>query len=272
MTSEPAFYERPGLNAETYDARTAAYVPSSTVEGDVAFYLAQGAEVGGPVLELGCGTGRVAWALAASGHEVVGLDRSRVMLDQAEAKRPGHPSEAAARMRFVEGDMSAFELQRSFALAIVPYRAFQALLEPELQRACLRATHQALRPGGRLILDLFDPRLDYLVPGATRAAPPRSDGEVRHPTTGRTVEVTVLERVVDPLRQVMEERWRFRELDPGGGPAREEIERLSLRWSYRWEMSHLLELTGYTVLAEYSDFHESPPAYGREQIWVAARG
>ncbi|MGZ3642173.1 MAG: class I SAM-dependent methyltransferase, partial [Candidatus Limnocylindrales bacterium] len=86
MTSEPAFYERPGLNAETYDARTAAYVPSSTVEGDVAFYLAQGAEVGGPVLELGCGTGRVAWALAASGHEVVGLDRSRVMLEQAEAK------------------------------------------------------------------------------------------------------------------------------------------------------------------------------------------
>jgi SAM-dependent methyltransferase len=267
----PGFYERAGLNAETYDARTAAYVPTSTVEGDVAFYVAQAAQLGGPVLELGCGTGRVAWALAEAGREVVGLDRSTVMLAQAEGKRPHYAPDVGRRIRFVEGDMVDFHLDRPFALALVPYRSFQNLLEPNLQRRCLAAIAAALRPGGRLVLDLFDPRLEYLTGESGSRPQQRSDATVRQPATGHLVQVTVLDREIDPYRQVMRERWRFRVLDDAGMLLREEVERLSLRWSYRWEMHHLLELTGFRVLAEYSDFHGSPPTYGQEQIWLAER-
>lgn len=73
------------------------------------------------------------------------------------------------------------------------------------------------------------------------------------------------------MRQVLEETWRFQEFDHDGALLREEREVLRLRWLYRYEMRHLLELCGFSIEAEFSDFQESPPAYGKEQIWVARR-
>ncbi len=46
---------------------------------------------------------------------------------------------------------------------------------------------------------------------------------------------------------------------------------LALRWTYRWEMRYLLELCGFEIEAAYSDFKQSPPASGLEQVWVARR-
>ena len=63
----------------------------------------------------------------------------------------------------------------------------------------------------------------------------------------------------------------MREVDPGGKVLREEEEVLEMRWIYRWEMHYLFERCGFRVEAEYSDFARSPPAYGREQIWIATK-
>ena len=76
------------------------------------------------------------------------------------------------------------------------------------------------------------------------------------------------DRRVDPVTQVFSEVWRFREFDQAGILMREEHEVLRLRWGYRYEMRHLFELSGFSVEAEYSAFDRSPPAYGKEQIWV----
>jgi hypothetical protein len=166
--------------------------------------------------------------------------------------------------------MTGFELGERFALAIIPFRAFQALLTPEAQRSSLACIRRHLRPGGRLIVDLFDPRLDWLLPD--RATPPVPDRpRVTHPTTGNIVTVEVLERINDPLRQVLRELWQFTETGAttGGEFVRRECEILELRWTYRYEMRHLLELCGYEIECEVSDFGDSPPTYGREQIWMA---
>jgi hypothetical protein len=70
---------------------------------------------------------------------------------------------------------------------------------------------------------------------------------------------------------VLEETWRFQELNHDGALLREERETLRMRWLYRYEMRYLLELSGFEIEAEYSDFEGSPPAYGNEQVWVARK-
>lgn len=73
----------------------------------------------------------------------------------------------------------------------------------------------------------------------------------------------------DTLSQTLRERWRFTESTSSGTVVRREEEILELRWTYRYEMRYLLELGGLAIEGEFSDFGDSPPAYGREQIWVA---
>lgn len=266
----PPFYGRPGLNVETYDLRAAGDMAGTSVEGDIAFYVEQAEAIGGPVLDLGGGTGRVAWELAQVGFDVLVLDLSQEMLGEGERNREGMPADVRARVRFVQGDMATFDLDEAFALAITPFRSFQALLTAEAQRSCLRAVHRHLRTGGTLVLDVFDPRLDLCVPEVT--APPRAErASIRHPRSGNEVTIRVLSRRNDPLRQVLEERWEFSELDASGAILRREEEVLRMRWTYRWEMRYLLELTGFEATGEYGDFRGSPPAYGREQVWVTRK-
>ena len=69
----------------------------------------------------------------------------------------------------------------------------------------------------------------------------------------------------------MTEVWEFTELDDAGNALRREQETLRMRWTYRFEMRYLLEVSGFEVIAEYSDFRGSPPRYGAEQVWVVGR-
>lgn len=260
MPSPTPFYARPGLHTECYDAMHAAYLRTSSVAGDAAWYARLARRTGGPVLEGGCGTGRVSWALARAGIGVVGFDRSLPMLAQAEGKRPSMPPRARGLARFVHGDFRTFDLGSRFPLAIVPFRAFQSLLTPEDQRRALLRFRRHLRPRGLLVLDLFDPRLEYCVPGGRS---PRSRTAIRHPARGTRVTVEIGDRVNDPLRQVLTERWTFRE-----GRRRVERETLTMRWTYRHELRLLCEAAGFAVESEFSDFRGHGPAYGNELVLV----
>ena len=253
------------LGTEIYDALGAAIREGGTTEGDVAFFRRLAAETGGPILEIGCGTGRVAGALAEAGFDVVGIDRSAPMLRLAEERRASLPPEVAARLSYVQGDMTTLDLARHFPLIIAPSRVFQFALESDDQRAALEAFKAHLRPGGRLVLDLFDPSLEYVVPGAI--FPPRS-GELVHPKTGNRVRWEIAGREPDPTRQLVVSDWAAQEIGASGDVLRDETERLTLRWSTRSEMRLLFALTGLEVIAEYGDFNNGPPAYGSEQVWV----
>ncbi|MFQ5504352.1 MAG: class I SAM-dependent methyltransferase [Planctomycetota bacterium] len=259
------FYSQLGLNVETYDARVSVELPEF-LEGDLEFYVSHAFETGGPVLELGCGTGRVAWHLARGGFDVVGLDKSDPMICAAEAKRWQLAEEVQPRATFVEADMASFDLkEHSFPLIIIPYRTFQALVEPEEQRSCLQCIRRHLAPEGWLILDLFDPRLEYLTVDSGHVA---SRKDIRAPLTGNPVSIEVLSRENDPASQVFTEVWRFTEKAGADEIVRQEEEILKLRWTYRWELRYLLELTGFEIEAEYSDFQGAPPEYGKEQVLV----
>jgi hypothetical protein len=166
--------------------------------------------------------------------------------------------------------MATFALDRRFRLVFCPFRAFQALLTPEDQRTCLACAHAHLEPGARLILDLFDPKIEWLGKDATHPAVGARDS-VRHPRNGNEVRVEILGHVNDPLTQTFVETWRHEEVDAAGRVLRREEEELRLRWTYAQEMRYLLELTGFAVEDLWSDFRRSPPSHGREQVWVARR-
>jgi SAM-dependent methyltransferase len=124
----------------------------SGIPGDIAFYRRLALEAESPVLELGCGAGRVACALAQAGLRTVGLDRDRAGL--LLAARRSLPLPAAA---WVQGDMRWPPLAGPFGLVLIPYRGFGYLLDRGSQEAALLAIRRLLAPHGRLALDLFNP-------------------------------------------------------------------------------------------------------------------
>jgi ubiquinone/menaquinone biosynthesis C-methylase UbiE len=258
------FYDQAGsLFVDAYDAFYGS--SASQLGAIVAFHEHLAHKLGGPVLEIACGTGRIALPLAQAGLNVMGVDRSEAMLAIARRKVAKLPADVQERTTLVNQDMSALNLNRRFSLIFVPARSFQHLLTIELQRKSLQAFGRHLEPTGRIVLHLFDPRLDLLIDEKTVL--PGLFGT--HPETGRHYVGEVLRTTLDHLNQIRHDVWRYREIGANGDVLAEDTREMSLRWTYRWELHHLLELCGFAVEAEYSDYLESPPAYGRELIVVA---
>ncbi len=188
------------------------------------------------------GTGRLVVPLLETGLEIHGLDASAAMLEVAKHKRSQFPSETAKRLHLHLGDMAQFDLGQKFALIYIAFRSFQILLTPEVQRRCLLCIRDHLALNGKVIINLFDPRYDMILPGRQESTlPPR---EFIHPVSNNHVVVETLERIADPLSQTFQERWRFTETDSTGAVVRQEEEHLQLRWTFRYEMQHLVESCG----------------------------
>jgi SAM-dependent methyltransferase len=142
-------------NAEAYDADMGR---SADAMDDVSFYVKlarQAATAGQPVLELGCGTGRVTIPIAQAGVEVVGLDNAPAMLEVARPKAAA----AGVDVRWLTGDMRNFQLEQRFGLVIIPFRSFLHMLTDADQISCLSHVYEHLIPGGRLALNFFVQRL-----------------------------------------------------------------------------------------------------------------
>jgi SAM-dependent methyltransferase len=162
--------------------------------------------------------------------------------------------------------MADFDLNASFDWIVIAARAFQHLVEPAMQRSALRAMHRHLKPGGHLVMHLFDPRLEFCLPDTPSLAQSR---EVWDPVAGCHVRRTIIARNNDCFRQLVSERLRLEALDQAGAILASEETSWTLRWTLRQEMEYLLELCGFRPIELLSDFGGAPPAYGKEQIWIA---
>ena len=235
------------------------------VLGDLEFFAGLAAEAGSPVIELGCGNGRVMTAMAASGVDVVGIDRSREML--CRGNRPSRPT-VPGRTSTVLADMRCFHLRCQFTLATIPYRSFQHLLTPADQRQALSCIRDHLQPDGLLAFNLFDPSGLVAANGWKGEEIPKKDTEFIDPATGSVVEVWY-SRSYDPATQLMVQDLTYR---PAGLPGSVwERARLTLRYSQRYEIEHLLELCGFRVAALYGDFAGTEYAGVGEQVWIAQK-
>ena len=241
------------------------------VEGDVDFYIGEMQKSDTAVLELGCGTGRIAIPAAEAGIEVTGLDRSHAMLSIAKIKLVKYSNEVNRRIELIEADMRSFSLGRKFSLIIIPYRSFLHLLTPEDQQLTLIRIRDHLVPGGRLIFNVFDPRLDMIVESFnTLGSAKKKDLEFTHPETGLKVIVWDT-RKYDPVNQIIEQYFILEELDEDGRVLAKTYAPLKLRYVFRYEMQYLLELCGFEVVQLYGDFKRGAFKYGGEQIWIARK-
>lgn len=220
------------------------YTPLYVNREDARFYFEEAKASGGPVLELGCGSGRVLAPIARAGIAITGLDPSASMLELCRKRLAVEGSTAD----LVSGDMRRFSLGRKFPLITIPFRPFQHLLEVEDQMACLAAVREHLAPGGRLIFDVFDPDLKRLAEESDIEVPV---GEFDLPD-GRHARLSYCRREHDRTRQVQNVEMI---VETGGD---RHVSSLWLRYCFRWEMEHLLARCGFRIEHLYGSFARDP--------------
>ena len=254
------------LIAELYDGYPGNYLD------DVVFFAEEAKRAGSPVLEVGVGTGRLAFCLAGIGIDVVGIDSSAEMLRVLERKRR-QVGDLPGRVEAVQADMRSFKLDRRFPLAIVAFRTFLYLLTKADQRKALGAIGRHLQPEGRLIMSFFVPPKELIERGRTepqemaRFASPGGDGEV---VASDWAEFRARgQRVISHIAY----EWR----DADGEKTRRIERELVARYVYPEEVPPLLERCGYRVVEAYGGFDRTPlvsgasPCRTGEQVWVAER-
>ena len=258
-------YDEYGFIADLYD-----FVRPYRDRQDVAFFVDAAKECGGPVLEIGCGTGRVLIPTALADVDIVGLDLSSHMLGVCRQRLAQESGTVQSRVQLVQADMRNFNLERTFHLITVPFRPFQHLITVDEQRSCLESIRRHLADGARLILDLFNPNLDAL---ASRQHG-EEVGEEPEFVTPDGRRVIRRHRIVAHGRfnQFMHVELIYYVAHPDG---REErlVHAFSMRYLFRFEVEHLLARCGFEIEHIYAGFDKSPygSQYPGELIVVALK-
>jgi len=252
--------------ADLYD-----YVAPYSTRPDVNFFVEEARRFGGPVLEVGCGTGRVLIPTARAGIAVTGVDRSRSMLDICRTQLRQEKEEVRSRVTLVEGDMRELDFTGTVPLATLPFRPFQHLLNVEDQMRTLCAIRNHLAPGGSLILDVFNPSLHALV-NDPLGEEFGNEPEFTTPDGRRVVRRQVL-RARDHARQILDIDLVYH-ITFADGHTDTVTQSVALRYFFRYEVEHLLARAGYVVKNIYGDYDRTPfggraPA---EIIVIAERG
>ena len=245
--------------AQTYDLS-----PTYNVHDDVDFYRECARRANGPVLELGCGTGRVLLPLARDGADVLGLDVSPSMLAACREKIVALPEAVRQHVHLVHADMTRFAFDRRFALILAPFRGFQHLLTVADQLACLRCVRDHLAAAGRFVLDLFDPDYEMLLgPFPSEWV---VDFDVSEPDGSRLIRRS---RIVghDKAQQIQHVEFEFILTRPDGATDTS-MAAFPMRCIFATEAKHLLARAGLAVEALYGDFDRSDYQPNGELIFV----
>ena len=225
-----------------YDSIAELYDPwSASVVEDVAFYLEEARRSGGPVVELGVGTGRIAVPIAADGIRVVGVDSSRGMLEVCARRAALAGVEVDLRV----GDLREPPVHERVPLVICPFRSLLHMHTDDDRRKALTAVRRLLEPRGRFVFDVFTPGSDDIAQTHDRWLE-REPGIFERAVwdeSARTLTLTVR--------------------GPGGETT------MALAWLAPDEWRTLLEDSGFAVEACFGSFDRSPFNGGDDTIWIA---
>jgi SAM-dependent methyltransferase len=229
-----------------YDSIAELYDPwSRSVTEDVSFYVEEATRAGGPVVELGVGTGRIAVPTAAAGIPLIGVDSSPGMLEVCRQR-----AELAGVSELLDlrlGDLAQPPVEERVRLVTCPFRSYLHLLEDEQRLRALRAARELLVPGGRLVFDVFRPGADDIAD-----------------THGRWLEREpgIFERAD------WDSRARTLTLSVRGASG---ATTFTLAWLSPDEWRVLLERAGFQVLGSFGWFDRRPYAGGEDTVWIARR-
>src|SRR5262245_18947103 len=251
--------------AELYD-----YVVPYRTRQDIDFFVERAQASGGPVLELGSGTGRVLIPIARAEVTITGLDLSPNMLEVCQRRLLDEPEAVQSRVTLKQGDMRDFDLSGTFNLVILPFRPFQHLTTVDDQLSCLASIHRHLVQGGELVLDLFNPWLEALVQDNVG----QEFGDEREFTSPDGRRVIRRDKFVsrDYANQINHVELIYYLTHPDGRKERL-VHAFPMRYLFRFEAEHLLARSGFAVERVYADYDKSPYGlkYPGELIFVAKK-
>jgi SAM-dependent methyltransferase len=213
---------------------------------DLPFWVSQAKLYGDPVLELGCGTGRVAMKLAECGFEVTGIDQSEAMLSEARRKAASKNLEVEC----LKADMRDFDLGRKFSLVILPGNALCHLLYLEDIESCFASVREHLLPGGRFIISVFVPKMELLLDKPGERAP-----FYKYSDPGGRGRIVVTESYVyEPDTQI--KRITLHYAIPG---EEEDVEgKVILKMYFPQELDALIKYNGFVIEHKYGGHDRAP--------------
>jgi SAM-dependent methyltransferase len=253
----PGFY---ATIARFYDAENADKTD------DLAFYSELAAEYGDPILDVGCGTGRVMLHLAQEGYQVHGIDNEAAMLERAKLKLDGAPHGLRDRLTFYLGDVLTYELDQQFKLALLPYNGLMHFHRQETQLALLRRLRQWTLPDGLLVLDLPNAGETFASQDSEALTLERTFIE---PETGHLVMQQAVS-LLDRVEQLMRVTWIYDEIT-GEGAIKRTVAPILFRYYFCPEVQLLLSQTGFEVQDVYGDVDGSPFEDGCPRMIVLAK-
>lgn len=236
--------------------------------GDLDLYLALAARTGGPILELACGSGRLAIPLAEAGYDVTGLDLDPAMLTRARALANGAGRSVARRVRLVEGDLRAPALLDSgtYRLAFIALNSVFLLTTRADQQRGIDQLAQALAPGGLAVVDAWLPDAEDLA---------RFDGRLVlewarvDPETGRLV-TKLASAIHEPATRLVRLTTIFEEAAQGE-PARRWLREDTLRLVSPDELGAMAEAAGLVVETLAGDWDLGPLEPTSDRAVLVAR-
>src|SRR3989338_1239296 len=246
-----------GVGKLVYDADI--YDGLNTYTGDVPFYLEACRRAGGPALELCCGSGRLTLPLLKAGINITGLDFTPSMLAAARRKA----SEQGLPDVFLQGDMLKARLGRKFKLVFIPFNSIQNIYTIEDVEKVFKTVRAHLAPGGRFILDIFNPSIEYMA----KMSKLHKGINRFHTPKGRKVVLDEICRY-DSASQVNRVTWIHH---IGGG--RPVALKLDMRCFYPLEMAALLKYNDFKTLYKYGSYSKEPfSSKSMKQLFVCVTG
>ena len=221
-----------GLVAKWYDRLIASE------KNDVAFYCERAGEVDGPILELGCGTGRVLVPICGTGKDIEGLDVSGEMLAICRRKL----ARKGLSAKLLRQDCADFDTGRRYSMIFMSGGSFQLLAAPGQAESCLARVHSHLSPGGRFLLDVFKIKGDSDGEWHDGRSASRGRQELRCRSISRT----------DTKNQVQTSQWRY-ELYRDGELTEVQEAELALRWYEDDQLPNMLRTAGFSSVEQHPE-------------------
>lgn len=218
-----------------------------------------------PILELGCGTGRLLIPLARAGHTIIGLDNSPAMLDKARQRLTAEPQAVQNRVKLVEADMVDFTLDEKVGLAIVPYNTLLHLDERK-KGQLFQTVGRHMDDNGRLFLDLANPQ---------HAAQSHDNHNLTlervmtDPDNGDYI-VQMASSWADQEQQLLHITWLYDVSPAKGGPVHRTIVEADYYYIYPHQVELLLRQAGFRMAAIYGDYEGRPFDEASDRLLIMA--
>lgn len=233
---------------------------------DIGMILSMAAH-GAPVLELGCGTGRLLLPLARAGYDVVGVDRSLPMLRRAQRRIASEPAEVGQFVKLLCADMTTIAFTGAeFELALIPYNTLMHLASENAAIALRRIRHH-LAPRGRLFIDVVNP---LLVEQTDETQALSLERVFTDESSGDYVAVMAANEL-DAERQLLKITWLFDRSPRHGGQVSRSVVQVDYHYYFPHQVELMLQEAGLELVAMYGNYNEHPYSEESERLLVVAQ-